>query len=753
MKGISPWAATARKILAGTDLKELYQRQFENFTLRIVCSGDCLWIVAQKNKTDAYAFRLAYSANDLLDVKFQKVNEDKVLLSAKSIIGDFTIKIEFPEKHQPLFHYNVSLMPREPLSIPFWPRDIVCLGKETDSHMTIHVSQVGARSGLLYATGTSPNKGSLFYFQNLSALNEYCEQLQAPALNTVGGEWPEIGFSLPASNENKLSANKNFVISDAYVLLSTQQPANEFEQSKQFLDHLAQVYIHVSKPETSYRQWKTILKNNIQDLKHNPGCWSHVNGQTYLNAYISDYETPVEIMVQLAVLLPVLDYSKQNEEQLLFTEIIQDGLKNFYDPKLGTIVRWLPVQEDKLDGKEEHKKPRVMDSWYLYHPLINLSRLAIERKNKTAEKLFLDSLDFAMRVAHKFNYEWPVFYNMDTLEIIKAETKPGKGGEKDVPGLYAHVMLQAWELTGDVRYLDEAKKAALSLRGHGFNLFYQANNTAFSAGAMLRLWKETREEIYLNLSYLCLANVFKNVQLWECDYGYGKYYPTFFGVFPLNDADYTAVYEEQEVFSAFHDYLKRAEGEDILPSVSLLMAEFIRYILFRGVAYYPPNFKDGMLAEKSRTGEIDKKLWIPIEDLRDGFEQSGQVGQEVYGSGFACGLASMHYFPVPEECFTVYIDYPVSGFRKSKNSIRFSVKGDERMICRMMILPSEGKKLSGLEVKGNLQQEILPLKVKDKKNLEFLVHGNQKLEITWSEKEKTIRGKQNRKLNKSTSNN
>ena len=37
--------------------------------------------------------------------------------------------------------------------------------------------------------------------------------------------------------------------------------------------------------------------------------------------------------------------------------------------------------------------------------------------------------------------------NLKTLEIIKAETKPGEGGEHDVAGLYAHVMLQAWKLT------------------------------------------------------------------------------------------------------------------------------------------------------------------------------------------------------------------------------------------------------------------------------------------------------------------
>jgi len=46
-------------------------------------------------------------------------------------------------------------------------------------------------------------------------------------------------------------------------------------------------------------------------------------------------------------------------------------------------------------------------------------------------------------------------------------------------------MLHAWQLIKENKYLLEAKKAAKSLQGKGFELFYQANNTAFSANAML----------------------------------------------------------------------------------------------------------------------------------------------------------------------------------------------------------------------------------------------------------------------------
>jgi hypothetical protein len=69
----------------------------------------------------------------------------------------------------------------------------------------------------------------------------------------------------------------------------------------------------------------------------------------------------------------------------------------------------------------------------------------------------------------------------ETLKVLKAEFEPGKGGEHDVPGLYAHVMLQAYELSHEKRYLAEAEKAASRLKGSGLHLFIR-RITPFSPG-------------------------------------------------------------------------------------------------------------------------------------------------------------------------------------------------------------------------------------------------------------------------------
>jgi hypothetical protein len=344
----------------------------------------------------------------------------------------------------------------------------------------------------------------------------------------------------------------------------------------------------------------------------------------------------------------------------------------------------------------------------------------------------MDSLEYMIKVAHRFKYRWPVFYDMKTLEILKGEKQPGKGGEGDVAGLYAWVMLQAWDLTKDDRYLNEAKKAGKSLLGLGFELFYQANNTALAAKAMLRLWNETKDKVFLDLSILCLVNIFRNMQIWDCDYGYGKNYSTFFAVYPLSDAPYTAAYEEAEVFASMHHYLQMAADEDLPRSVSLLLAEFTRYIVDRAVYYYPPMLPKEMLADEVKMGQVDPNMWIALEDLHDGWEKSGEVGQEVYGAGVAFGIVPRHYLKVDNELFMIFVDYPTTKCNKRGKTFTFDVRGDSRLTCRMMIVKKDKTKLPQFTVtqKGDGKSEALTGKVNDG-NIEYSLRGDRTIKVSW----------------------
>lgn len=726
MNGISPWAIAAKAALSDAALPNIFENQLGSFQFKLQLTKDSLWV--RCNLADQeIAFRAVYSPDAKLELKSKKVIQNGISLHLIATLGAFKVTLIGTNEEYPVLRYTTTLTPAQDLYVPFWPRDII-FPSATTPKGEVHVTQVGTRSGLLHFTVKNPALGSILYLQNLTALANYNEQTQTSAGETVGGLWPEIGFALPPTKDHPIKKNKEVTLSDAFIAFDETPAEHEVDLTKQYLNMLASVYLQLPKPATNYIHWPNILQKGLHDLVESPGCWSQVESKHYFNAYVSDYETPPEIMVQLAVLLPLIDYTEWGAKKLPIMDKIREGLPEFYDDKLKTIMRWLPAAANKLKGEEEQKVPLVMDSWYLHHPLLNLSRLAL-KGDQIATQLFLDSLGYAIKVAHHFKYKWPVFYKMDTLEVVKAETKPGQGGQHDVAGLFAHVMLQAYELTKQKKYLQEAKKAAKTLQGYGFKLFYQANNTSFAAGALLRLYKLTKNETYLNLSYLCLANVFQNVKLWDCDYGYGKNYPSFFALFPLSDAPYTAVYEEQEVFCAMHDYLMHAQDVDIMPSVTLLCSEYIRYLVNRAPFYYPPMLPPEMLSNEVKVGEVDQQIWIALEDLHDGWEKSGEVGQEVYGAGNAFGILPRHYTKVKNQDFMLYADYPISSIRVSKNELNFHLNGDSRIECRFRIILTDQQ--GQFKLTNNHQINLKGTKTKEG-HLEFIVAGNQQFKLIWT---------------------
>lgn len=736
MNKVTSYAATAQSDIAGSPA--LLERIIHSYKLYIHNTGESLWIVVQWPNKARVAFRAAFALNSNFEVKEISERTDGATITMGTSLGSYEVKIDFPDAELPVLHYSTSFEAEIPILIPYTPKDIIPLtrqGHTVNTSGKIHAKQVGTRSGLVFASMGGSHPLSLFYLQNLTAISEFCDVTQTSLSETVGGEWPEIGFNLPAVTNSPLPVGKAYTVSDAYILLSSDVSQTDVEIASQYLDNLTTLYRCIPKPVTKYQDWQQISSKALRDLTYNKGCWAYASGHAYLNAYLCDYKTPPEIMVQLAVLNAITEHARWTGTAYEVIEEIAAGIPAFYDEKLQTISRWLPSERGELDESEEQKSAMVMDSWYLHHPLMNLSKLALGG-DKASQELLLKSLPYAIKVAKHFDYKWPVFYKMDTLEIVKKETAPGKGGEKDVAGGYAHLMVNVWKITGEKHYLNEAIRAAKKLSEMGNEIFYQANNTAFSALALLRLYKETNDVQFLETSYMCIAGIMKNVQLWECNYGNAKAFDNFFGVFPLNDAPYKAAYEEMEVYAALNDYIKEAAAikAPILPSLYVLLPEFIRYSVSRLPFYYPTLLPADILSKEVKTGEVDSTLWIPIEDLYDGWEQHGQVGQEVYGAGVGFGVVPRQYIKIDDEELIIYTDYPVLQKESSKNKIlTLQFLGTAGFQSRLLILNLAKGKNNVPHVSRTIgkKEEILTPIRSSQQQTEYSVAGDAKIKIRW----------------------
>lgn len=520
---------------------------------------------------------------------------------------------------------------------------------------------------------------------------------------------------MPAS-ETPLPANKPVIVSEAFVCVSAEIPENERDAARLYLDSLAAIYPHLRQPETQWRDWPARAADSLVDLTHGDGCLVTQNGFTYARPYVGAEEP--DSMVQLALTLPLTEYAEWTGQPVPLASALRAGVPAFYDAKLGAVRRYLPDAPDDKDRSES-------DSWYLYHPLLDLGRLA-KRGDDGARQLLFGSLEHAIKVAHYFEYYWPVKFHLETLDVLTDVRKPGEPGQSDVGGLYAAVMIEAWDLSGDARYFEEAKAAIRALTGYRFAAGYQFNITAIGAAACLRLWQATGDGFFRDQSLLLLASFFQHTTFYDCHLGTAQFFPAFLGVLCLHDAEYTAVFEAFESFAAFHQMFEHA-GDALPDSARLLVTEYCRHLLSRAWYYYPGELPQECLAKEVRNRRLDQSLTIPMEDLYPIGDPAGQVGQEVYGAGAAFAFATRAFQRLPGAPFQIACGYPMTFLDTAGHCAALRVHGCPSFSCRLKLISSDNLppvtvRLSGQELPGS---DTRP------GEREYAVPGGSDIEVRW----------------------
>ncbi len=735
----SQWVAGLNEQLKQATHRADAPVQLEQGHLAVCLTTNSFWLLYTVGKSGKLAIRTCFDPQMIKGFKVGRATKTKVEYLVEGALGQFCVTVELPRGDYPLLRYTTLLTPNQAFTIQAFPRDVYILDEDYDPATTqgmVYVTQTGPTSGLAYLSVTKPTDSSLLYFQNFSALNDYFQTTQTEPSDSVSTQWPEVGFALPTAT-SPLAAGTEITLSDAFLYLSATVPQSEFEAADQFLDAMASIYQYLPKPETQYYHWPKAAERTIQALSESADCGRMIQKQYYLNAYVDATQKPPESMVQLAILVPLWDYQHWVEHPVPLVESLQKNLPSFYDEKQQTLMRWLPGGKftEEKESRSEEQDPTKIDSWYLLHTLMNLGRLA-DLGNSQAKELLFNSLEFVIRAAHHFNYDWPVFYNIRTLEVIKAETDKGKGGELDVAGLYTHVMVQAHGFSNEQRYLDEAIASAERLRGKGFELLYQSNITLMSALTLAKLWKITENRLYFDMSRLGVANVIARLWIWDCRFGFGKDRNTFLGVSPLRDAPYLAAYEEGEIVATMVNYIKEV-GRDVPDSIRLFFSEYMKFLLHRGRYYYPEELSAESVSQSPKEGRLIRDLPIPLEDMPTGWKQAGAVGQEVYGGALAYILTSYAYKRFPGVPVTVFADYPVyqaeyQSTTKTSGYAIIRLAGTKSGTCRVRLLAKSGT-LPTILLYDEDQPGSPPLKPAEtaKTYQDYSVQGHLRLRLEW----------------------
>ena len=696
---LTPQIVEARQDFGARGGKTIHGFAVGDLQAEIRCGERSLWLLLRRARKGGVALRTAHWAGKGTVERLAPEPGETARVRVSSPLGEHVVSVAALERELTELRVTVRLTPSTPVFLPYMPRDLFPLDVRDNplgARGCVEARQRGINSGLLYFRLEEPCFGTVFYFQDFTSLNSYFRATETDPADRVGGRWPELGFELPtpsprdADRAGLLAARETVTLSNAILVIRPDLARDERDTARRFLQMLGAAYRHLDLPPTDFRDWTARANATLRDLGAAPEATIRHYGHRYVHPY-TGAEYP-DAMVQMSIVEALHRWGKwQGEPHPLEAEFMA-GMGRFFDRRIGTIRRYLPNVGDDKDAD-------AVDSWYLYHPLLNLGRLALDG-NRKARTLFLDSLDYAIRAAHHFAYRWPIQYKIDDFSVIEETAGADGRGQTDVGGVYAWVMLLAYELTEDSRFLNEARAAIDAAIGLGFAINYQANLTAWGAAACMRLWRVTNRDVYLQQSYVYLASFFHNCEIWESEIGHAAHSRNFLGVTCLQDAPYMAIYECFESFAAFEHYLADS-GPDLEPAARMLIAEYCRYALDRAWYYYPDALPPEAIAAKQRehNGHVDRALNFPLEDVYADGQPAGQVGQEIYGAGAAFIFATSAFHKVEGAPFHLYCDHFIrTSERTGERVLSIQLDGGETCTARLSFVASGRRKLPSTDV-------------------------------------------------------
>jgi hypothetical protein len=564
---------------------------------------------------------------------------DTYVLSGTSSWAHFVIHLSLPEATPGELHLVLALTLRKDPPAVFTLPDVQ-LQHAPASSLKVWAPAPPVAGNSLFLSSAALGS-SMLYLANLSALGPYFDATGSggdqsnftyPRAGTegalVGAQGALFGYELPPVSLGNLPRGTMVTAIDSYLYLVPTVPGTEAAMSATYLKMLGTVYADLPSIVLPAANWQALAAKSAADLM-DPANIDTLHGMRYLKSYVSDTRTAPELITQAGVLAGVLAYEARYHVRVPLDAMLEANLSSFYDPDYHTVRNGL-VQGHDPTAREE--------SWYYIQNLISLLQ-ATKSGSVQAKKLLLDSVDAAITLAHANKYEFPQDFAFTDMNGA------GSGTQPDVAGGYAWLMLGLYDLTGEPRYLDEAKASIAHVAGKGFSLTYETQMTAYTAAAAQRLYVLTHDRAYYNDALLALANLFHTTRLWDCTYGLckkGAGYHTLFGVNILPWGDYIAMLEQYETWLGLRDYRMYAQGETpyILALVNGLLTatpSILQYSL-------PPALPAGAVpAHPGSYGFVSKNRldWdIPVEDLREGEAQSGVIGQEIYGAGGTFMLAA-----------------------------------------------------------------------------------------------------------------
>lgn len=289
-----------------------------------------------------------------------------------------------------------------------------------------------------------------------------------------------VGLVSSQATGNTLPAGD---VSFTFYLL--QRPLNQLLTEQDAVTRWIEALLPLFKEQLDWpscaTNWQQFAAGTVSDLQQASLSQVSFNGHTGLRAYAkassqiwTQPDDNFELMTMADVLWPSLLYLRLHPEAAYAEECrkLVASMPGFYHADTHSI------SNDYVRPKDERA-----DSWYPFeNALVKYPMIGALSGSKDLTANFLEAFRSAHKLADRFNYLFPIYYQTATF---RAE---GAGSNYAIGGLYAWGGILAARLTGDTRYRDEARRAIQVLYNvPAGRLFHEPQELGFAALAAAEL--------------------------------------------------------------------------------------------------------------------------------------------------------------------------------------------------------------------------------------------------------------------------
>ncbi len=306
-----------------------------------------------------------------------------------------------------------------------------------------------------------------------------------------GGEMQRFGIGLIADQAagHVLPAGE---IRFTYWLL--QRPVNQLYSEQEAVTRWMQALLPLFEEKLDWpacaSTWGEFATKTVQDLQDKAAALVEVNGNLGLRAYVKGTS---QVWTQ-----PANDFELMTIADVLWPSLLYLRLHDIpgYQHECDALVKSLPsfyrTDSHSISNNFKPLESERADSWYPFeNAYIKYPSIGLLAGSKEITGRFLDAFGTAIKMAHKYDYLFPIYYRVATLQA------EGAGTNYAVGGLYAWGALIAHRLTGERQYHEEAQRAIQVLHTvPADRLFHEPQELAFGALAAAELGLRD-EAIYL----------------------------------------------------------------------------------------------------------------------------------------------------------------------------------------------------------------------------------------------------------------